>query len=152
MNIADAAAWRQKAYGLATSLHARAKVAASEVQKVASGEAVKVGKGLREAQKSANKARVSAFKYVRFLAGCVIGAVAWTVKDTYQQIKAKGVKTWAVDFAHAAPEKARMAAGAAWEKASQLAIATKEMAQDQAFQATAASAAGGAVSLGTTGG
>lgn len=149
VNVSD---MRKKVVGLAIDLQARAKVAASEVQSVASDKAVKVGKRLNEIQRNADKARVSAYRYVRYLTGSIVGVVSWTVGETVRQIKTKGVKTWAIDTAHATPEKARIAAKAAREKASRLAIATREMAKDKAFQATAASAAGGAVSLGTTGG
>jgi len=137
---------------LATDLQVRAKEAAGKVQRVASDKALTVGKRLSEVGESAAKAKTSVFKQGRYLAGVLFGMVAWTVGETVKQIKTKGVRAWAVDTAHATPEKARAVAKWSKEKASEYAIAARQMAQDKSFQATAASAAGGAVTLGATGG
>jgi len=111
-----------------------------------------VARRAREVSSKAEKARMSVFLYIYHLAGCAKGVVAWTVGETIQQIKAKGVKTWVIDTARATPVRVRDAAAVAAEKASQLARAAQVLAKDKSFQATAASAAGGAVTLGATGG
>merc|ERR1712039_816587 len=58
----------------------------------------------------------------------------------------------AVETGRAAGVKGRAAAAATKVKATQLAIRAREIAKEKSFQVTAASAAGGAVTLGTTGG
>jgi len=111
-----------------------------------------VARRAREVGSRAEKARMSVFLYVYHLAGCAKGVVAWTVGETIQQINAKGMKTWVADAARATPVRVRAAAAVAKEKASQLTRAAHVLAKDRSFQATAASAAGGAVTLGATGG
>jgi len=131
----------QTAAGMATDLQARAKKAAGEAQRVASDKAVAAGKQLREVSANANKSRKHA-------QGVIFGMVAWT----FQQIKTKGVRVWAVETARSTPDQARAVAKVVRERAFQLATSARALAVDKSFQATAASAAGGAAALGATGG
>lgn len=143
----------QKWGDLAVDLKDRAQATAGQVQRVASDKVVSpVAKRVKAAKASAEKARVSAFRQVYYVTGCVWGVVAWTVGETLQQLKTKGVRVWAVDTVRATPGKVRAAANAAQVKARQLAVKAREIASDKSFQATAASAVGGGAALGTTGG
>lgn len=102
----------------------------------------------REFGARVSHARRSMVLYVYYLGGCAKSVVG----EAIHQIKTEGVKAWAVDTARATPIKARAAAAFAKKKASQFAAAAHEVAKDKCFQVTAASATGGAVTLGATGG
>lgn len=134
------------------SLHA-ARAAAGKVRGVASRRVVSpVANRFNEVRSNVRKVRKLVVESVYYLAGCAVGVVAWAVGETLQQIKTKGVRVWAVETVRAAPARARAAAEAVRAKASRYASAAHDLAKDKGFQATAASAVGGAVTLGTTGG
>jgi len=146
--VFNAQAVRRVAAAPAVAVSNLRERAHSASEKVQGNMIAPVAKRVRETRSRVERARISIFLYVHHVAGCAKGAVA----ETIQQIKTKGVRAWAVDTARATPARARAAAAAAKQNMSQLAIAARDMAKDKSFQATAVSAAGGAVTLGATGG
>lgn len=140
---------REGAQRTANVVKDRAREVVGQVQDVV---ILPIAKRAQQVRADAEKASMSLVKYVRSVRGRIGGVIAWTVGPTIQQIKTKGVRKWAVDSIHAAPDNARAAIAAAKQKATQLATDAHQLAKTKSFQTTAASAAGGAVTFGTAGG
>jgi len=158
--VKSAQATVQQGVVLAATLKGRALVAIGELQKAASETVfTPIAKRIGDLRSSAAKGRATVFQFVNNVVGTATGMVAWTVAE----VKGKGVRTCAFEAARVAGIKTQALAGAAKlqtghllhegkSKAITLAAGAREVAKNKSFQTTAASAAGGAVTLGTTGG
>jgi len=134
---------------LVTSLKGRTGVVVDQLQKVASERvASPLARRAAHARSRASQARALVREYVLFMTGLGSGIIAWN----YEEIRSKGIRSWALESGRTARVKAIAAAGGAKVKATKLASQARDVAKEKSFQATAASAAGGAVTLGTTGG
>jgi len=138
------------------ALRSRALGAISHVQDVASNAFVApVVRRLSSVRSMAAKAKATSLAYAMSVTGLATA--------TYESIRRKGARLWAVEFAKSAREAALSASVSAKaqgelllretrSKASELAVGAGKVAKDGSFQASAASAAGGAVALGAGGG
>jgi len=139
----------QQEAGIVTTAKSRVVMAVDRASTTVSEKVAKpMAKRVASTRSRVAKARSMLFEYFFHVTGAVQGMLAWT----YEEVKTKGIRTWALETAHTAGNKAHAAAGVVKVKATHFAVNARAVAGDKAFQTTAASAAGGAVTLGTTGG
>jgi len=121
----------QKGVGIVTGLNECVVGTADHIHEVASEKLSQTmtGGGIALAKSSVSKVRVACKK-----------------------VKARGANAWARNARHAGSSRAHIAAGGAGSKARKIASAAHKMTKSKTFRTTAASGAGAAMALGTTGG